>query len=93
MSGSFSDLTGLTDRELAELFYAAEEIAAINCVDPFSFAEIYRSCMDQIIGAHVNCRCFGLDPLPAPPIPRNERFDDWRKRTAALLEECAKDRR
>lgn len=34
-----------------------------------------------------------LFPPKSPPIPRNERFPAWVKRTAALLEECAREKR
>ena len=71
-----------------------EELQRILISDElWSFARMYRSCMAEIVNAHVNCRCVLADPLPAPTIPRNERFDDWRKRTAALLDECAKEKR
>lgn len=30
---------------------------------------------------------------PEPEVPRNESFDDWSKRTAALIEECQERRR
>jgi hypothetical protein len=53
----------------------------------------YRGDHLVLLDPSMLCVYASPQPVEPAPIPRNESFDDWLKRTADLLEECQKEKR